>query len=203
MDAKNICSKLLDDVDRTTSSMNDDVIFSAKKRIYYSCGEIVERKEHISNSIINNIKPIKMSGSQKRRVKLNGDNTRETKGWVLQSPIEIKAYFEDGKVEASTKNKDHLLNQVTRRIYELNTNIYVSGKDDISILMMKPDFYDDNKFDIVPTVLDLGSFPQALTIFIKLNAGNRPVRVRAGDPLLHIYPIHKLDTNINAELEVK
>lgn len=135
-------------------------------------------------------------------------NTSFNIGWILALPTDVRVITLDSRgpipVEGKTyKNTDYIENYITKNgvntndtIFTINTKWVIDVPDGYSVFYTSPANFTDNRFDVIPGVVDADKFP--LEISVPIIPLKEEFNLNSGLPLIHVYPFNRKDYAVSA-----
>lgn len=178
------------------------------EEIHYATNEdLKKRSEKIANGSTNSTRNMNLNSRQRKLLALNGERTRETGGFILTAPRDIKISNPDFNEElqvddslfARTKpgGRKYISTHTNENVLLLRTTIYSQSNEDLSLLITGTDLQVKEFTNIVPQVVDIGEYPQRITMLIHMGVYKKE-EINAGDPLIQIHPISDVEQSTTA-----
>lgn len=178
------------------------------EKLHYATNEDLKRRsEKIENGSTNTIRNMNLNSRQRKLLVLNGDKTRETGGFILTAPRDIKISNPEFNEEVQTDNslfartkpggKKYISTHTNENVLLLRTTIYSQSNEEISLLITGTDLQVKESTNIVPQVIDIGKYPQRITMLIHMGVYKKE-EINAGDPLIQIHPVSDIEQSATA-----
>jgi len=190
------------DLDPTAS--DGVVTFYYKDRDYGIIPPPRPAAEHYTENRTNFTYPSTPSTTDQTHESQLGVSAAMQNGWIIPVPIELYVHSTNSPGPKPAVDADDYIGNYRSQIgvngddeiFHMNTKLIVDLPAGYSLLAVSPCNYTDNRFTIIPCVLDAGEFPQQLTIPVRIHENE--FRMDPGTPLVQVFPIKHTDYEVEA-----